>query len=196
MYNLYEYISECAIDTAFSNVPYRSSCSTVLTVRLTSAERAMSRRENVASPFLYGSHISKVLALLLHLFSKYSLLSNLVSEFLMRSRFILQRSRHNSYLPSPLIIQSRLPETHQCSLTLTKQSEKHSHGTELVLWVAPRPFSRTGRFSYHDPSIQAVRYHSPWLVSLHPYAVVSEAYLTRLCPSATSTLSCRATCAR
>jgi hypothetical protein len=52
MYDLYEYISECAVATAFLNVRYRSSCSAALTVRPTFVERAILRKRSFPLPLL------------------------------------------------------------------------------------------------------------------------------------------------
>jgi hypothetical protein len=97
MYDLYEYISECAIATAFSNVIYCSSCSAALTVRPTSVERAMLRKRSF--PCLRFPHILRVH--IFHVTLPYNsslLLSKLVPQRLVRLKHMLQRSRAIPYL--------------------------------------------------------------------------------------------------
>jgi hypothetical protein len=159
MYDLYEYISECAIAAALSTViyMYRSSCSVALTVRLTVAERAKTYLPSRCVP-----HISELLV------------TSALDFPISLPDFIVKRQMRTRAVhpppPAPFSTLSHVIATAYHIFAHTHHNgtrDKYQHGAGIAVRVTNRPFSCSSSIGYRNPPIQAARAHSPRSVWSH-----------------------------
>jgi hypothetical protein len=182
MYDLYEYISECAITATLSDLiyMYHSSCSVALTVRLTLAERAQTYL--LLRRFLHISH-SRVHGF--HSTSSFlTILSRLTAKRLMRARHRAAATHTFLYPFVPL---------RDCRPYISTHSPQQNEGPGLA-WRGARFLGRQSSLFMHkqhwlsqffDPSHPSSQSAVSGIASR---AVTCGANWTRLHPSATSTL--------